>query len=225
MRRLLLPFLLFACSLQAAPDTAVTAIASLIDPAKLATLKAHRAANPRLLKCIYWLANAQARDLDPVQVIAEAQAINHTSGVRAELVKASLLRNLKAGKKLGCLSSDDLDKLRRGRSPIVTLGPYAGEPVEVDHIVPIALMSALENEIANLEILPRTVNRRLGHRIEKRELYYAVKFLAAGIISSEDLLRIKNRLGKAIANPDWEPEEGRSATEVRPLTNGELKSN
>jgi len=38
---------------------AVEAIAAQTDPAKLATLKGERAANPRLQKCVYWLAYAE----------------------------------------------------------------------------------------------------------------------------------------------------------------------
>ncbi|MDQ3199521.1 MAG: hypothetical protein M3Q46_10135 [Verrucomicrobiota bacterium] len=38
-----------------AADLAVTAVASLIAPAKLATLQGERAANRRVLKCVYWL--------------------------------------------------------------------------------------------------------------------------------------------------------------------------
>jgi len=43
----------------AAPSTAAVAIASLTDPTNLTTLKGGRAANPRLQKCVYWLAYAE----------------------------------------------------------------------------------------------------------------------------------------------------------------------
>ena len=59
MKRLLccLALLLFALAVHA-QDYAAN-IASLIDPAKLATLKS-RGANPRIQKCVYWLAEAKA---------------------------------------------------------------------------------------------------------------------------------------------------------------------
>jgi hypothetical protein len=44
-----------------APDVAATAIASLTDPAKLATLTGDRAANSRLKKAVYWLVEARSR--------------------------------------------------------------------------------------------------------------------------------------------------------------------
>jgi len=51
--------LVAAPSIKAAPSTATVAIAAQTDPEKLATLKGERAANPRLQKCVYWLAYAE----------------------------------------------------------------------------------------------------------------------------------------------------------------------
>jgi hypothetical protein len=60
MPKLLLALLLAAgLSIMAAPSTAAVAIAAQTDPAKLTTLKGERAANPRLQKCVYWLAYAE----------------------------------------------------------------------------------------------------------------------------------------------------------------------
>ena len=42
-----------------------SAVAALTDPAKLATLQGERAANPRVLKCVYWLHEAAIRGLAP----------------------------------------------------------------------------------------------------------------------------------------------------------------
>ena len=66
-----LPFFLlltFALPLLAGPTTPAVAIASLTDPAKLATLKGERAANPRLQKCVYWLAYAEEQGQKPEAV-------------------------------------------------------------------------------------------------------------------------------------------------------------
>jgi hypothetical protein len=40
--------------------TPAKAIASLTDPKKLATLKGELEANPRMQRCVYWLAMAEA---------------------------------------------------------------------------------------------------------------------------------------------------------------------
>jgi hypothetical protein len=94
--------------------------------------------------------------------------------------------------RLGCLAADSLDLLRRGRSPTVTRGPYAGEPAEVDHIVPIALAPELGNEIANLELMPRTLNRRKGIKVGARQLDYARKFRDAGLLTQEAWLHLNS---------------------------------
>jgi hypothetical protein len=58
----------------------VTALASLTDPAKLATLKGERAANPRMQRCVYWLATAEAEGEKPEAVLDEAAKRNGTAG-------------------------------------------------------------------------------------------------------------------------------------------------
>ena len=166
-----------------AQDVAVRAVASLIDPAKLVTLSGDRAANPRLLKCVYWLNDARSRGLEPETVIDEAQTLNLSAQQpRAPLVEAALLRNLDIAGKLGCLTSENLDRLRRGRSPVISRGPYSGELAEVDHIVPLAAEPALDREIANLELLPRTLNRRKGASMGARQRDYLEKFRQAELV-------------------------------------------
>ncbi len=167
----------------AAHDAAVSAIASLIDPAKLVTLRGERAANRRVLKCVYWLNDARSRGIEPGAVIGEAQTLNQSAQqLRAPLVEAALLRNLDIAGKLGCLTSGNLDRMRHGKSPLISRGPYAGEPAEVDHIVPLAVEPALDREIANLELLPRTLNRRKGASMGARQLDYLEKFRRADLL-------------------------------------------
>jgi hypothetical protein len=48
-----------------AQDTARLALVSLCDPAKIATLSADRAANPRVRKIAYWLEVARQAARDP----------------------------------------------------------------------------------------------------------------------------------------------------------------
>ena len=166
-------------------DSASVAVASLTDPAKLATLSAERAANPRLLKCLYWLNEARSRGISPEKVIFDAQEIQKANHPRAVLVRDSLLRNLDIAEKLGCLTSENLEKMRRGKAPTITLGPYAAQPAEVDHIIPLSVAPELGKEIANLELTPRTLNRKQGAKIGTRQRSYAVKFRDAGLITEE----------------------------------------
>lgn len=173
----LLPFR----GLSAQEPVAITALASLTDPARLATLKGDRTANSRVLKCIYWLHVSAEAGLSPGAVLDLAQARN-TSAIagRAVLVRAALLRNLDIAGKLGCLTPENLERMRHGRSPVITSGPYAGEVAEIDHIVPIAAEPTLAREIANLELLPRTLNRRKGAQMGERQWDYLRQFRASG---------------------------------------------
>lgn len=129
LRYKLLPLalcLLFAGQANA-HDAAVGAVASLIDPAKLATLRGDRPANRRVLKCLYWLNDARTRGIEPESAIAEAQALNQSAKEpRAPLVEAALLRNLDIAEKLGCLTPENLDRLRHGKSPVISRGPVRG---------------------------------------------------------------------------------------------------
>jgi len=60
-------------------STPAKAIASLTDPAKLATLKGERA-NPLLQKCVYWLAYAEEQGVKPEAVLDESAKLNNTAG-------------------------------------------------------------------------------------------------------------------------------------------------
>jgi hypothetical protein len=178
--RLALCFVLTGTALAA--DAAVVALASLIDPAKLATLQGERSANPRVLKCVYWLNDARVRGLQPATVISDAQHLNLSADqLHAPLVEAALLRNLDIAAKLGCLTPENLLRMRHGNSPMISRGPYTGEPAEVDHIVPIAVEPALGKEIANLELMPRSLNRRKGARMGARQRDYLEKFRASDL--------------------------------------------
>ena len=81
------------------------------------------------MKCVYWLNDARSRGLKPEEVIVAAQALNQSAGQpRALLVGRALLHDVDIAGKLGCLTSENLDRLRHGRSPVISRGPYAGEP-------------------------------------------------------------------------------------------------
>ena len=187
-----LAFFISLVPVRATEDVAIVAIAALTDPAKLATLQTPRAANDRLLKCVYWLENARSRDLLPDGVITQAQATTDPLAQHATLVRTSLLRNLDIASKLGCLTANNAALMRRGMSPTITLGPYAGERAEVDHIVPIALAPELGNELANLELMPRSLNRRKGASVGERQIAYARKLSAAGLLTHEALARVES---------------------------------
>jgi len=167
-------------------------IATLIDPAKLATL-GKRGADSRVQKCVYWLAEARKEGQSPKKV---AQAAVSKAGYKkkaAALTKAALLRNLDIAEKLGFLDADGMAKMRSGSAPTVRKGPYAGGIASVDHIIPRAVAPELDNVIANLELLPLTVNESKNDKIGDRQRHLAKKFYAAGLLSDAGLKAVESR--------------------------------
>lgn len=165
-------------------------IAVLIAPEKLETLGA-RGANPRVQKAIAQLEAARSMGEAVMTVAAAAVRLAHyTNAAAAKLTSAALVRNHDIARKLGCLSADGLDAMRHGKSPTVTLGPYTGQKLSVDHIVPRSVVPELDCVIANLELLPLRLNESKNDRIGDRQRSYARKLYEAGLLSSSGLDRV-----------------------------------
>ena len=177
--------LLAAQAIAAQPDYAQY-IASLIDPAKLATL-GKRGANTRVQKAVYWLAAARKEGEKPATVLDRAVTLAGYKSTAATLTKDALLRNLDIAEKLGCLNDEGLAEMRRGRAATVMKGPYTGDQLSVDHIVPRAVVPELDNVIANLELMPLRMNESKKAKIGDRQRDMARKFYQAGVLSKKGL--------------------------------------
>ena len=79
---------------------------------------------------------------------------------RAHETTSALLRNLVILERLGCLTEDGLEKLRRGNAPIITRGPYTEQVATVDHIIPRSVCPELDNKLFNLEFMPESLDRK-----------------------------------------------------------------
>ena len=177
------------------PVADVRTVAALIDPVKLAGL-GERGANPRLNKLIYWLWHAEQRGLSPESSLSWALWLNGQQEPQAGLVKESLLRNVKIATQLGLLDAQNLDHLRHGRAAIVRSGPYRGEVVEIDHIVPYSLAPEVGNDLANLEMLPRTLNRRKSNLVNERQLAHAERLHTAGLLTQKSLDQVRKKFSR-----------------------------
>lgn len=177
------------------PVADVRTVAALIDPVKLAGL-GERGANPRLNKLIYWLWHAEQRGLSPESSLSWALWLNGQQEPQAGLVKESLLRNVKIATQLGLLDAQNLDHLRHGRAAIVRSGPYRGEAVEIDHIVPYSLAPEVGNDLANLEMLPRTLNRRKSNLVNERQLAHAERLHTAGLLTQKSLDQVRKKFSR-----------------------------
>jgi hypothetical protein len=162
-------------------------IASLINPAKLATLKS-RGANPRILKITAILITAKNSGKSPAEITLEAvEKIGWGRTDKGSLTAAAILRNLTIAEELGSTTPEDLIEMKKGQSPVVRKGPSTGDIVSVDHIIPVASVPELSNVIANLELLPLKLNQSKGDSIGPRQRDLAKKLHAAGLLPNPKL--------------------------------------
>jgi len=159
-------------------------LSSLVDPVKIDGLAGDRATNPRLRKITYWVESARLAGKDPETVILEAQKLARYAGTpRADAERAALLRNRLILERLGCLSDYNMNLLRRGLAPTVTQGPYAGDLIHVDHIIPRAIAPELDLRLYNLEFMPSKLNLGKGAKIGLRQKQLASSWFALGLLS------------------------------------------
>ena len=193
MPKLLLVLLLAtAPSIIAAPSTAAVAIASQTDPAKLATLKGEGAANPRLQKCVYWMAYAEEQGEKPEVVLDESAKLNKTAGTPyAGFLSWGLLENLKIAKELGLLTPEGMAELKRGKSATITKGQYAGQEAEAGLVIPNAVCPELQNQVMNLELLPASLNRAKSDKVPDRAKVLAKELYDAKLLSEEGWTKVQ----------------------------------
>jgi hypothetical protein len=127
------------------------------------------------------LFEAQQAGVDPVKCASEAAALAGMKGDAAQLTVEAMVRNLRIADQLGCLTAEGIAEMRRGRSPTVTRGPYAGDELSVDHIIPFAVVPQLDHVIANLEMMPLRMNRSKGDKIGERQRALERKLRDAGL--------------------------------------------
>jgi hypothetical protein len=182
-----------APSIMAAPSTAAVAIASLTDPAKLATLKGERAADPRLQKCVYWLAYAEEQGGEPEAVLDKSAKMNKTAGTPyAGFLSWGLLENLKIAKELGLLTPEEMAELKQGKSATITKGQYAGQKAEPDGVIPVALCPELQNQVMNLELIPVSLIRAKSDKVTDRAKVFAKELYEAKLLSEEGWHKVKS---------------------------------
>ena len=173
-------------------ETPEFAIAELANPTELRTL-GERGANSRLNQIVFWLHEAEENGRNLTNVLATALWTVYRNETQRDLVQSGLLRNFTIARQLGSLTNahQNLEQLRRGRAPTITSGPYAGEKTEVDHIVPRSLAPELDNELANLELMPASLNRKKSDRVTSRQVTHAERLFAAGLLMPETLERVR----------------------------------
>lgn len=178
-----------ACVLAGKVEDYANNIATLIEPAKLATL-GNRGANPRVQKCVHWLAIAKQNKTSPERVATEAVRLAGYKGDAAKLTADAMLRNLSIADKLGCLDADGLSEMRKGQAATVRRGTYKGDQLSVDHIIPRSVVPELDNVIANLELMPSRMNSKKNGKVGQRQRSLAQKLNKAGLLGKGGLLML-----------------------------------
>lgn len=162
-------------------------IAALIDPAKLATLR-ERGANPRIQKITAILITAKTAGKNPAEITQQAtEKIGWGGSQKGELTAAAILRNLRIAEQLGATTPEDIAAMKRGNAATVRRGPYTGDILSVDHIIPRSVAPQLDNTIANLELMPLKLNQAKGNKIGERQISLAKKLHAAGLLENPEL--------------------------------------
>ena len=193
MRAIAFPFLFFvfllnSCGKAEERNEFAANLAPLLDPAKLDSLKGKRAATPRLRKVCYWLEMARREGRAPGEVIDQAHALlTPHSAKRLQCQKGSLVRKRIILERLGCLDEAGMTKLRKGNAPTITKGPYAGEIVTGDHIIPRSVTPELDNTLYNLEMMPLTLNQKKAAKVTQRQIDLAKRWNKDGLLSDKGL--------------------------------------
>jgi hypothetical protein len=118
------------------------------------------------------------------RTLSQAHTVRRGSKLNRE---KSLIRNLTILEGLGCLDDDGMAKLRKGNAPTITKGPYAGEIVMGDHIIPRSVTPELDNALFNLEFIPLTLNQRKSAKVGQRQIDLARRWHKVGLLSDEGL--------------------------------------
>ena len=175
-------------------DSSHAALVSLCDPAKIATITTERGANPRIRKIAYWLEAARINGQDPMAAMNSVMdAIGWGGTLKGQLTAEAMVRNRIIAERLGCLDASGMELLRRGSAPTITFGPYTGQKLTVDHIIPRAVAPQLDTLLANLEFMPAHMNFSKGAKIGQRQVDLAAKLFRAGVLSSAERDLIQNR--------------------------------
>ena len=140
----------------------------------------------------YWLAMAKKEKRSTSAVAWQAVLLaGYTNKDARELTKAAMMRNLSIAQKLGSLDEAGLAEMRKGNAATVKRGPYAGDQLSVDHIIPRAVVPELDCVIANLELMPLRMNESKNAKIGSRQRSLALKLHGAGLLREMGLQAVK----------------------------------
>jgi hypothetical protein len=158
-----------------------------------------RSGNPLLKKILYHLERARQSGVSYESSLNEIYRDSPSAAAMIQGRKEQLIKDMKTCRQLGLVTPENMERLEQGLAPVVTQGnaKYIGEPVEIDHRVPIRGPNGrpiYENEPANLQLLPKSINREKwanideisrGHEAKLDRAYWADRnTFSGGVIGS-----------------------------------------
>src|SRR4051812_37812541 len=81
----------------------------------------------------------------------------------------------------------DWRRCEKGNAATVLCGPYAGDQLSVDHIIPRIVVPEMDSVIANLELTPLRMKEVKNAKIGTRQRELARKLHQAGCLSQKGL--------------------------------------
>ena len=71
-------------------------------------------------------------------------AVGWGGTAKGDLTADAMTRNRVIAERLGCLDEIGMTTLRSGKAAVIRNGPYAGDKLSVDHIIPRAVCAELD---------------------------------------------------------------------------------
>lgn len=143
-------------------------------------------------KAVHWLEAARLAGIDPAAACGAAVAMAGMSGAgrRADGGLTAAQPPDRGAARVPRCRRNGRDAPGQ-RAPTVRKGPYAGDQLSVDHIVPRSICPELASVIANLELMPMRMNREKSDRVTDRQVGEAKKFFEAGLLGREGVARVE----------------------------------
>ena len=115
-------------------------------------------------------------------------AVGWGGTAKSDLTADAMTRIRVIAERLGCLDDVGLTTFRSGKAAVIRNGPYAGDKLSVNLIIPRAVCAELDTTLANLELMPMRMNSSKSDSIGERQVDMAKKFHAAGLLSKSELV-------------------------------------
>lgn len=153
--------------------------------------QAKRSMNDDMRLVAYQMHCITEEGLDLREVLDAAMPTTEVPPNLKKLTISRLLENHQQAKDYGLLTPENIARLMKGESPMVTLGELAGQRADVEHIVPVNVVSALDNLLVNLEWLPQSLNAAKSDNITDRAYEWATRLNEAGLMDPRDFAAVE----------------------------------